>query len=57
MYEAAVIFVKREGKALISGIQRHLKLGYNRSARLIEEMERQSVVSAMNSSGQRKVLS
>ncbi|MGP9679937.1 DNA translocase FtsK [Halomonas sp. AOP27-A1-41] len=56
LYSDAVDFVQQEKKASVSGIQRKFKLGYNRAAQLIEEMERFGVVSAMNNSGQRKVL-
>ena len=45
LYDQAVAIIAREGKASTSFIQRHLQIGYNRAARIIEEMERQGVVS------------
>ena len=56
LYDEAVSLVAREGKASTSFIQRHLQIGYNRAARIIEEMEKQSVVSAANRVGRREVL-
>ena len=56
LYDQAVAVIAREGKASTSFIQRHLQIGYNRAARIIEEMERQGVVSHANSSGKRTVL-
>jgi len=44
-------------KASISSVQRKLRVGYNRAARLIEQMEVAGVVSAMNSNGSREILS
>lgn len=55
IFADAVAFVKQEGKASISGIQRKFKLGYNRAARIVEEMERRGLVSPMKSNGQRTV--
>ncbi|MEJ0063095.1 MAG: DNA translocase FtsK 4TM domain-containing protein [Alphaproteobacteria bacterium] len=55
MYDMAVDLVQREGKASTSFLQRHLKLGYNRAAVLIERMEREGVVSAANHVGKREV--
>ena len=54
-YDMAVDLVQREGKASTSFLQRHLKLGYNRAATLIEQMEREGVVSAANHVGKREV--
>lgn len=56
LYDEAVQFVTETRKASISALQRRLKIGYNRSARLIEEMERTGVVTSMESNGQREVL-
>lgn len=56
LYDEAVAIVAREGKASTSFIQRHLQIGYNRAARIIEEMERQGVVSKANAVGKREVL-
>lgn len=56
LYEKAVEVVSSTGKASISLVQRHLRIGYNRAARLLEQMEKLRVVSPMNSSGSRNVL-
>lgn len=56
LYDEAVKIVTESGKASISYVQRRLKIGYNRAARMIEEMEAAGVVSAMQSNGQREVL-
>jgi len=56
LYDEAVSIVAREGKASTSFIQRHLQIGYNRAARIIEEMERQGVIGKANSTGKREVL-
>jgi len=56
MYDQAVEVVLKNRKASISLVQRHLKIGYNRAARLVEEMERAGLVSAMSGSGQREIL-
>ena len=48
--------VAREGKASTSFVQRYLQIGYNRAARIVEEMERQGVISAANAVGKREVL-
>jgi len=56
LYDQAVQLVAREGKASTSFIQRHLRIGYNRAATIIEEMERQGVVSPANHAGKREVL-
>lgn len=56
LYDEAVKIVTESGKASISYVQRRLKIGYNRAARMIEEMEATGVVSSMQSNGQREVL-
>jgi S-DNA-T family DNA segregation ATPase FtsK/SpoIIIE len=56
LYDQAVALVAREGKASTSFIQRHLQIGYNRAARLIERMEAEGVVSRANHVGKREVL-
>jgi S-DNA-T family DNA segregation ATPase FtsK/SpoIIIE len=56
LYDQAVAIVAREGKASTSFIQRHLKIGYNRAATLIERMESEGVVSQANHVGKREVL-
>jgi S-DNA-T family DNA segregation ATPase FtsK/SpoIIIE len=56
LYDQAVSLVAREGKASTSFIQRHLQIGYNRAAKLIEQMEREGVVSPANHVGKREVL-
>ncbi|MCB9990344.1 MAG: DNA translocase FtsK 4TM domain-containing protein [Rhodospirillales bacterium] len=56
LYDQAVALVARERKASTSFIQRYLQIGYNRAARIIEEMERQGVVSKATATGKREVL-
>lgn len=56
LYDQAVAIVIRDRKASTSYIQRQLKIGYNRAANLIEEMEKQGVVSSPNHSGKREIL-
>ena len=56
LYDEAVALIAREGKASTSFIQRHLQIGYNRAARIIERMEKQGVVSEANRVGKREVL-
>lgn len=56
LYDEAVALVAREGKASTSFIQRCLQIGYNRAARIIEEMEKQGVVSPATATGKRDVL-
>ena len=56
LYDQAVALVAREGKASTSFIQRHLQIGYNRAAKLIEQMEKEGVVGPANHVGKREVL-
>lgn len=56
LYNDAVEIVIKSQKASISAVQRKLKIGYNRSARLMEEMEDNGIVSEMNQNGMRDVL-
>ncbi|WP_039027476.1 DNA translocase FtsK [Pseudomonas aeruginosa] len=56
LYLEAVAHVRDTRQATISSIQRHLKIGYNRAARIVEEMEAAGVVSAPNSNGEREVI-
>jgi S-DNA-T family DNA segregation ATPase FtsK/SpoIIIE len=56
LYDKAVELVCRERKASTSFVQRHLQIGYNRAARLIERMEKEGVVSSANHVGKREVL-
>jgi S-DNA-T family DNA segregation ATPase FtsK/SpoIIIE len=56
LYDQAVEIVLKTRRASISLVQRHLRIGYNRAARLIEQMERAGLVSVMQSNGNREVL-
>jgi S-DNA-T family DNA segregation ATPase FtsK/SpoIIIE len=56
LYEQAVALVSREGRASTSFLQRHLNLGYNRAAKLIEQMEKDGIVGPANHVGKREVL-
>lgn len=56
LYDKAVAIIAREGKASTSFIQRHLQIGYNRAARIIEQMEKEGVVGKANHVGKREVL-
>jgi S-DNA-T family DNA segregation ATPase FtsK/SpoIIIE len=56
LYDQAVQIVLQNKRASISLVQRHLRIGYNRAARLIEDMERAGMVSAMASNGNREIL-
>jgi DNA segregation ATPase FtsK/SpoIIIE, S-DNA-T family len=56
LYDKALAIVSRERKATVSYIQRRLEIGYNRSARLIERMEKEGVISKPNHKGLREVL-
>ncbi|WP_430508859.1 DNA translocase FtsK, partial [Burkholderia sp. BCCCDS10] len=56
LYDQAVEIVIKNRRASISLVQRHLRIGYNRAARLLEQMEQSGLVSAMSSSGNREIL-
>jgi S-DNA-T family DNA segregation ATPase FtsK/SpoIIIE len=56
LYDEAVSIVLKTRRASISAVQRQLRIGYNRAARLIEDMERAGLVSSMQSNGNREVL-
>ena len=56
MYDQAVEIVLKNRRASISLVQRHLRIGYNRAARLLEQMENSGLVSAMQSNGNREIL-
>jgi S-DNA-T family DNA segregation ATPase FtsK/SpoIIIE len=56
LYDQAVRIVTESRRASVSGIQRRLKIGYNRAARMVEDMERAGVVGPMQSNGNREVL-
>eukprot|EP01037_Dinobryon_pediforme_P017225 gene17225-17415_t len=56
LFDQAVDVVTREGKASTSFIQRHLNIGYNRAAKLIEQMEKEGIVSPANHVGKREIL-
>ncbi|MCQ4328164.1 DNA translocase FtsK [Pseudomonas stutzeri] len=56
LYDEAVRFVTESRRASISAVQRKLKIGYNRAARMIEAMEMAGVVTSMNTNGSREVL-
>jgi len=56
LFDEAVSIVTESRRASISGVQRRLKIGYNRAARLIEEMERIGIVSGPDSKGAREVM-
>jgi len=56
LYDRAVQIVTETRRASISGVQRQLKVGYNRAARMVEEMERVGIVSPLQSNGSREVL-
>ena len=56
LYDQAVAIVTRDGRASTSYVQRRLQIGYNRAARLIEQMEEQGVISPPNHAGKREIL-
>jgi DNA segregation ATPase FtsK/SpoIIIE, S-DNA-T family len=56
LYDQAVEIVLKQRRASISLVQRHLRIGYNRAARLLEDMERAGMVSSMQPNGNREIL-
>ena len=56
LYDKAVFLVTSSRRASVSAVQRHLRIGYNRAARLVEDMERAGIVGPLKSNGQREVL-
>jgi len=56
LFDQAVAVVAREGKASTSFIQRHLNIGYNRAAKLIEQMEKEGIITPANHAGKREIL-
>ncbi len=56
MYDSAVAIVLQHKRASISLVQRHLRIGYNRAARLLEQMEKSGLVSSMGSNGNRDII-
>jgi S-DNA-T family DNA segregation ATPase FtsK/SpoIIIE len=57
LYDEAVEIVLRTRKASISYVQRNLRIGYNRAARIIEDMEKAGLVTPMQSNGNREIIS
>ena len=56
LYDQAVQVVLQNKRASISLVQRHLRIGYNRAARLLEDMEKAGLVSSMQSNGNREII-
>ena len=56
LYDQAVAIVAKEGKVSTSFVQRHLQIGYNRAARIVEEMEKQGIISKASPTGKREIL-
>lgn len=56
MYQQAIEVVRREGKASTSFLQRHLQIGYNRAARIVDQMEKEGIISSANHVGKREVI-
>lgn len=56
MYHQAIEVVRREGKASTSFLQRHLQIGYNRAARIVDQMEKEGIISPANHTGKREVI-
>jgi len=56
LYDQAVAVVLQHKRASISLVQRHLRIGYNRAARLLEQMEKSGLVTAMSTNGNRDII-
>ena len=56
LFNQAVDLIKRENKISTSFIQRHFQIGYNKAARIVEQMEKQGIVSPANHQGKREIL-
>jgi len=56
LFDQAVAMVAREGKCSVSLVQRHLSIGYNKAAKLVEQMEKEGIVSPANHVGKREIL-
>jgi S-DNA-T family DNA segregation ATPase FtsK/SpoIIIE len=56
LFDHAVAMVAREGKCSVSLVQRHLSIGYNKAAKLVEQMEKEGIVSPANHVGKREIL-
>ncbi len=56
LFDQAVAFVVEKRRASISGVQRQFRIGYNRAARIVEQMEMQGIVSGPGHNGNREVL-
>ena len=56
LFDQAVALIAREGKVSISFIQRHLSIGYNRAAKLVEQMEKEGIIGPPNHVGKREIL-
>ncbi|CAO5681738.1 MAG: DNA translocase FtsK [Holosporales bacterium] len=56
VYKKAVDLIRREGKVSTSFIQRHLSIGYNRAARIVDQMEAEGIVSPANHTGKREII-
>ncbi|WP_032112825.1 DNA translocase FtsK [Candidatus Paracaedibacter symbiosus] len=56
LYQQAIEIIRREGKVSTSFVQRHLQIGYNRAARIIEQMEKEGIVGPANHVGKREIL-
>jgi len=56
VYDQAVHLIRQEGKISTSFIQRHLSIGYNRAARIVDQMQAEGIVSEPNHTGKREIL-